>query len=336
MKDAFGNGRNRLLTAIAISLVANGLLWASFGGAIRAQKAPPPQTVEISLVARPLEPKPKIASKPRIRSQPRAIKPPPQPREKLVPQPRDARIVKPRAPIPQSAPARPLTPSTAKPRPDSPEAPQSNRPLAAPPKAAPQGARNKTLFAKNPAAPDAGQVLPDGNRDLGQPAPDQSFGEQKETPENYVTPAPQPQPTQVPTPEPTPIPPPPKPTPKPTPTPKPEPTPTLKPRPTPTPKPEPTAAPRPKGPTKEAKATRTVRPDIPNSLRDSKFKSSVRVRVDIAADGSTTPSLRAGSGNAQIDALALAALRKWRWKPALENGQAVASTQYFRFDFEVN
>ncbi len=369
MKNAFSGDGNRLGAAFTISLVANVMLWAGFGSAIVAQKAPPPRNIEISLVERPARPKPKASPKPKPKPKPKPEPPkpkpkpeppkpkpkpePPKPRPvkplvKPVPPRRDAPI-KPKAPPPKQTVARPLKPSTVKPQPKAPEAPQSNtpaKPAKAPP---PQGAHNKTLVAKNPAAPDAGYVKPGGNRDLGKPAPDQSFGEQKETPKDYQEPEPQPQPTAEPAPPPTPVPPPPDqtpepppppptptPKPKPTPTPKPQPTPTPKPEPTPTPKPKPTPTPRPKGPTKDAEASRTVKPNIPDELRDSNFKSSVRVRVDVAADGSATPSIRSGSGNSQIDALALAALRKWRWKPALKDGEPVASTQYFRFEFEVN
>ena len=368
MKNAFGGSQNRLLTAGLVSLVANGLLWAGFGSAIVAQKAPAPRNIEISLVTLPPRPKPavKIAPKPKVappkpKLQPAKPKPkvvPPKPVEKPIPPRRDAPI-KPRAPKPKpQTAARPNKPSTAKVRPDAPETPQTNQ-AAKPSKPAPQGAHNKILTAKRPAPSNKNYVPPGGNANLGEKIDKQNFGNSKTNPKDYLEPTPQPQPTAQPEPEPTPVPPPPEPTPEPpqptptpkpqpTPTPKPQPTPTPKPqptptprpkptpRPTPTPRPEPTPTPRPKGPTKDAVATRTVKPDIPDELRDSNFKSSVRVRVDVAADGSSSPSIRAGSGNAQVDALALSALRKWRWKPALKNGEPVASTQYFRFEFEVS
>lgn len=355
MKDAFGGSQNRLLTAGLISLVANGLLWTGFGAAIVAQKAPPPRTVEISLVARPTQPKPKVAPKPKPKPKPKVTPPKPKPKPRVVkPQPKPIppkpRVIKPNAPKPKIVPVRPLKPTTAKPRPKPQEAPQTNKPLNKPPKPTPEGAHHKTLTATGKPDPNAGSVKADGNRDLGKPAGDQSFGEKKDTPKGYATPAPQPQPTAVPAPPPTPVPPPPEPTPipptpkpeptptpkpEPTPTPKPEPTPTPRPRPTPTPRPEPTPTPRPKGPTKDAVATRQVQPRIPDELLSSNFKSSVRVRVDIGADGSSSASILSGSGNSQVDALAISALNKWRWKPALKEGEPVASSQRFRFEFEV-
>ncbi len=142
----------------------------------------------------------------------------------------------------------------------------------------------------------------------------------------------------TPTPEPTPIPTPiptPRPTPLPTPQPTPRPTPRPTPEPTPRPTPEPTPRPTPKGPTRDAEATRQAQPDIPDELRQEQFKSYVRARVVVHADGSFDVSLRGSSGNSQIDDLALSALQRWKWKPALKDGEPVESTQYFRFDFEV-
>lgn len=351
MKDAFGGSENRLLTAGLISLLANGLLWTGFGSAIVAQKAPPPKTVEISLVARPAQPKLKVAPKPEpkpkvVPPKPRVVKPKPKP---IPPEPR---VVKLKAHKPKAAPVRPLKPTTVKPRPKPQEAPQTNKLLNKPPKPKPEGAHHKTLTATGKPDPNAGKVKAGGNRDLGKPAGSQDFGEKKETPKDYATPAPQPQPTAAPAPPPTPVPPPPEPTPiapiptqkpqptptpkpEPTPTPKPEPTPTPRPRPTPTPRPEPTPTQRPKGPSKDAVATRQVQPRIPNELLGASFKSSVRVRVNIGADGSASASILSGSGNSQVDALAISALNKWRWKPALKDGEPVASSQRFRFEFEV-
>ena len=357
MKDAFGGSQNRLLTAALISLVANGLLWSGFGRAILAQKAPPPKTIEISLVNRPAPPKPKVAPKPKPKvvpkPKPKVVppKPRPIPPVKPIPPRRDA-PVKPKAPPPKPDNiARPNKASTVKPRPNPPETPQTNKATKpSPPK--PQGAHNKTLVAKNPAAPDAGYVKPGGNADLGKQLDNQNSGESKTNPKDYVEPTPEAQPTAAPVPPPTPIPPPPDPTPeppaptpipeptatprpKPTATPKPEPTATPRPKPTATPKPEPTATPKPKGPTKDAEPARQVKPRIPDELLNENFKSSVRVRVDIGADGSASASILSGSGNSRVDDLAIAALNKWRWKPALKDGEPVASSQRFRFEFEV-
>ena len=78
-----------------------------------------------------------------------------------------------------------------------------------------------------------------------------------------------------------------------------------------------------------------VNPEIPDELKRQEFKSFVRVKVNIAADGTFTVILRTTSGNQEIDRRVLAALNKWKWKPALKDGVAVDSTRLFRFDFEV-
>lgn len=100
--------------------------------------------------------------------------------------------------------------------------------------------------------------------------------------------------------------------------------------------PEPKPEPRRKGPTKEAEPTDEIKPEIPDDLKQQgSYKSFVRVKVVVAADGSATPVLRTSSGNADIDNRVLEALKRWKWKPALKEGVPVESTQLFKFEFEV-
>ena len=89
------------------------------------------------------------------------------------------------------------------------------------------------------------------------------------------------------------------------------------------------------GPTEDARSVDEVMPNIPDSLLNDDYKSHVLVRVEVAADGSFTPLLVTSSGNSDVDACVLEALKKWKWKPALQNGIPLASSQRFRFDFEV-
>ena len=345
MKNAFERENRRFAGAILASILANGAIWGTFGGAISVQ-TPPAPTIEISRVILTREGRkiPKTVTKKQIERKVRQIRREVRRRSRAKLQ---KTVQKPRF-------ARPLQPSPVKPQPRAPQAPQSNN-SAKPSKPRPEGAHNRTLTAQNRAAPDAGSVKTGGNADPGKPLENQNLGPAKTNPANYVTPAPQPQPTEIPAPPAPPIPPSiestptptPTPTPKPTPTPTPKPTPkptptatpepTATPRPQPTPRPEPTVTPRPrpKGATRAAEPTRQVKPDIPDELRSGAFKTSVRVRVEISAAGRPTPSLRGSSGNAEIDGRVLAALRRWKWKPALEDGQPVASSRSFRFDFEV-
>lgn len=94
-------------------------------------------------------------------------------------------------------------------------------------------------------------------------------------------------------------------------------------------------APARQGPTITAQPANQILPEIPDELKSENYKSYVRVRVEIAADGSFTPVLLTSSGNAEIDRRVLSALKAWKWKPALKNGFPLPSTQLFRFEFEV-
>jgi protein TonB len=92
---------------------------------------------------------------------------------------------------------------------------------------------------------------------------------------------------------------------------------------------------KPSGPTRDAQPEDTIQPTIPDSLKQEQFKSFVRVKVEVSTDGSTNVVLRTSSGNTEIDQRVLAALKKWKWKPALKNGIPVDSIQLFKFEFEV-
>lgn len=188
----------------------------------------------------------------------------------------------------------------------------------------PDPGHNKLITAKTDTPLPAGPiVLPGGNVKQGAPViqqPGQGGG---------TAPAgPKPDPTSIPLspkPDPTPAPPP-KPDAIPTP---PPPSPTSPPAPTPPP------APKPKGPSRDAEPVSTVQPTIPEELLSQNFKKSVRVRVHIAPDGSFTVELRQTCGNADVDKLAMDALRRWKWRPKLVDGEPQPDTQTFRFEFEV-
>jgi TonB family protein len=198
-----------------------------------------------------------------------------------------------------------------------PPPPQQPKPQAPPP----EGAHNKVLTApatdKQPSPSDQ-TALAGGNADVGKPSESQNQGGAKVNPPTPPTPQPQPQP------QPAPVAVPPA---KPTPAPAPEPKPTPEP-----PKPEP---PKPKGPSKDAEASSQVQPEIPESLKTEQLKTYVRVRVTVEEDGSFSVTLRTSSGNEEVDRRVLSALQRWKWKPALKDGEPVRSTQLFKFEFEI-
>ena len=78
-----------------------------------------------------------------------------------------------------------------------------------------------------------------------------------------------------------------------------------------------------------------VIPDIPDDLKSQDYKSFVRAKVLVHADGTFTVTLRTSSGNQEIDRRALDALKQWKWRPALQDGVPVESTKLFKFEFEV-
>ncbi len=208
--------------------------------------------------------------------------------------------------------------------------PEPPRPHPTPPRPShvpPPGAHNRVIAAlpsKTAPTPDESTVQPGGNAPVGTPTEAQNPG-------NAVTNPPTPAPT-PPVEKPAPAPPVEKPAPPTPPVEKPAPTPPVeKPAPPPPPAPE-----KKKGPTKDAEPANTVKPEIPDDLKKDNFKSFVRVKVEIEADGSFTPILRTSSGNAEIDRRVLDALKQWKWKPALQNGEPVKSTQLFKFEFEVD
>ncbi len=238
----------------------------------------------------------------------RTLAPPPPPKkvaEAPKPKPRD--VPPPKQPKPRTAP---------------PPVVRAPRRSAVPP---PEGAHNQILVAKAPkgAAPNPDQhtVLAGGNARAGTPLAQQSEGNAATAPPGPTSPSPAPPRA---TPEPVRV----AAAPSPAPT-------AAAPEPKPEPKPDPKPEPKPSGPTRDAQPDNQVNPDIPDSLKDADFKSFVRVKVRIDADGSFEVVLRTSSGNADVDQRCLDALKRWKWKPALENGVPVASTQLFKFEIEV-
>ena len=179
--------------------------------------------------------------------------------------------------------------------------------------------RNKVITAaptkSGPPDDNKGFVAPpDGNGAVGKPTTGQGQGENKPHPEPPKDPVKTPDP---PVKQPDPIK---------------QPDPVKQPDPPPVKQPDP---PKPKGPTKDAEPMSQVSPEIPDDLKSDSLKTFVRVRVEISEDGSFDVVLRTSSGKPEVDRLIVDALKKWKWKPALKDGEPVKSTQAFRFEIEV-
>lgn len=310
----------RLLIGLAASVVLNLALWR---GAAAIAKHPPvftPQPVEITRVI--LDDKGHKTEK--VVTQ-HAIQRKVEKAHQEIEQRRPV-VLPPPKPTPQPIRSHPVRsqPAKVEPQPFNPPPVQATAP---PP---PQGAHSNVLTAppdKNSAAKsDDHTALPGGNAPVGAPIEHQNPGGGVANPPERVKTDPKPPPKVEPKIEPKADPPQVKP-PKADP-PKPE---NVAPPMEPV-KPEP---PKPKGPSREAQPENQSQPEIPDELKRSEFKSFVRVKVEIEADGSFTPILRTSSGNAEIDRRVLESLKKWKWKPALKDGQPVKSVQLFKFEFEV-
>ena len=316
--------------AIIASLLANLLLWSAASAvAVHPVHFHDPSPVEITRVI--IQPngkrvekvikKEQIAKK-MVQVHKEIVKPRPVP---VVPRER-LHIVAPTPHRERPQLARRTTPLPVNPKPE-PQKPVTGNPLPPPPTA-----HNRVLTAPDTKAPAPNDhvVLPGGNADVGKPTNQQGAGNAKTNPDVVVK-------KDVPKP--------------PEPIKQPDPPKAIKadlpaqpsgndkkdvPAPDP-PKPEPAPEPKPKkrGPTKEAEAQEQVKPDIPDELKHGDFKSFVRVAVEVDADGNASVTLRTSSGNQEIDSRVLSALKKWKWKPALKNGEPVSSVQRFKFEFLV-
>jgi protein TonB len=299
LTDALGQ---RLRWAVLASVLINMMIWRAAAAIARrpAHYNPPP--VEITRVILDKGRKiPKVVTKKQIQKRIAHIR-------KITPVHRPA--PRPRPVVHVVHHPRPVP--VARPRPPRPTH-VAQRP--------PQGAHHRLLTAlpgKGPANPAELAVQAGGNAELGKPI-------ERENPGNAVVNPPAPV-------EQKPVPPAPPPPPPPPPAPKPA---KVAEAPAPVPEPAPEPPPKRHGPTRDAEPEEQVNPSIPDELKQGEYRSFVRVRVEVDADGTATPILRTSSGNPEIDRRVLDALKRWRWKPALREGEPVKSTKLFKFEFEV-
>jgi len=77
-------------------------------------------------------------------------------------------------------------------------------------------------------------------------------------------------------------------------------------------------------------------PQIPDDLRNIAFKFSARARFNIAADGSVKVELIKPTPNPRLNRILLDSLKKWRFIPAIKNGNPIASAPEIDVKMEVN
>ena len=76
-------------------------------------------------------------------------------------------------------------------------------------------------------------------------------------------------------------------------------------------------------------------PVIPPYLRDKDLHTSVVIDFFINAQGTNTPRLVGSSGSEELDAVAIAAVKKWQFRPAENDHKPVDAKVRLRIVFEV-
>ena len=87
---------------------------------------------------------------------------------------------------------------------------------------------------------------------------------------------------------------------------------------------------------REASVLRDVRAAYPKHIADQGLEGAVVLHVDVARDGRTRAArIAKSSGSAELDALALAAVRQFTWRAAEADGAAVDSVVRYTYRFEL-
>ena len=77
-------------------------------------------------------------------------------------------------------------------------------------------------------------------------------------------------------------------------------------------------------------------PEYPTSARRRGAEGSVLVEISVGADGTAEDAkVVEGSGADDLDAAAVAAVKNWKFRPAVRAGQPVASRERIRFVFKL-
>lgn len=91
--------------------------------------------------------------------------------------------------------------------------------------------------------------------------------------------------------------------------------------------------PPPPGPTYDASSLGGPAPGYPKQAQEDELEGSVTVAAHVKPDGSFTASIARGSGHDVLDKAALVAIRSWRFKPAMKDGEPTSGTVSVRFTF---
>jgi len=76
-------------------------------------------------------------------------------------------------------------------------------------------------------------------------------------------------------------------------------------------------------------------PVIPSYLHTQDLHAFVSIAFYISSQGEVTPELLRSSGDEELDAIALAAVQKWKFDPAVKDGQPINSKVALKIVFKV-
>ncbi|WP_394794677.1 TonB family protein [Armatimonas sp.] len=86
----------------------------------------------------------------------------------------------------------------------------------------------------------------------------------------------------------------------------------------------------------DAERTSDPDPELTPDMKKGSLNLNLRVRVTVDTDGSHSEELIQGSGDRDVDQLVLKTMRRWKWRPALRDGEKAQQTLTFRYKISIN
>lgn len=86
----------------------------------------------------------------------------------------------------------------------------------------------------------------------------------------------------------------------------------------------------------DALAVEAPQPELPAEHTEQSCKKSCCARFTIESDGKFDVRLVSSTGSQDVDDVALATLKRWKFKPAQLNGKPVKSSRKIKIEFEVD
>jgi len=86
----------------------------------------------------------------------------------------------------------------------------------------------------------------------------------------------------------------------------------------------------------DALAIECPQPELPAEHNEQGIKTCCCARFTIETDGKFTVKLVSSTGSQEVDDIALATLKRWKFKPAQLNGKAIKSCRKIKIEFEID